>query len=114
MHICGWTHKARVHSLVAEAFLGPRPLGHEVNHKDGNKWNNDVSNREYVTHSHNRLHIHRLGRGRPKAAVEASARLREAILAINAVIPTKASARQLGSSPAYVRRIRKEVRQPIV
>lgn len=42
-----------IHHLVAEAFLGPRPLGLEINHRDGNPQNNAASNLEYVTHSEN-------------------------------------------------------------
>jgi hypothetical protein len=33
-----------VHSLVAEAFLGPRPDGHQVRHLDGDRSNNRVEN----------------------------------------------------------------------
>lgn len=46
----------RVHSLVAEAFLGPRPPGEEVNHKDCNGLNNRVTNLEWVTPNANREH----------------------------------------------------------
>lgn len=45
-----------VHHLVAIAFIGPRPAGAEVNHKDGNKTNNDAGNLEYVTHAQNMAH----------------------------------------------------------
>lgn len=51
----------RVHQLVAAAFIGPCPQGHEVNHKDGVKANNHVTNLEYVTSSENTLHSFRTG-----------------------------------------------------
>lgn len=52
-----------VHRLIAKAFI-PNPLGHPVvNHKDGNKENNEVNNLEWCTHSHNRFHASSLGLG---------------------------------------------------
>jgi hypothetical protein len=52
---------AHVHSLVAEAHIGPRPAGMEINHKDGDKGNCAVSNLEYVTRSENGKHAWRTG-----------------------------------------------------
>jgi hypothetical protein len=46
----------RVHALVCEAFIGDRPEGHEINHKDGNKENNSLDNLEYCTSSQNARH----------------------------------------------------------
>jgi hypothetical protein len=54
-----------VHSLVAEAWIGPRPVKHDVNHIDGSRTNNDWTNLEYCTRSENVLHGLRL---RPRAA----------------------------------------------
>ena len=52
----------RLHRLVAQKFI-PNPLGlPEVNHKDGDKLNNNVSNLEWVTHREN-LH-HAMDNGR--------------------------------------------------
>lgn len=42
-----------VHSIVALSFLGPRPNGAEVDHIDGNRCNNSISNLRYVTHKEN-------------------------------------------------------------
>lgn len=54
-----------VHALVAEAFLGPRPEGMEVNHIDGCKTNPRLENLEYVAHSENGKHAHDTGLVRP-------------------------------------------------
>lgn len=51
-----------VHSLVACAFIGPRPAGLQINHKDCDKYNNAVENLEYITHAENVEHAVRAGR----------------------------------------------------
>lgn len=45
-----------VHSIVAEVWLGKRPAGKIVNHKDTNKHNNRKKNLEYITPQENNLH----------------------------------------------------------
>lgn len=50
----------KVHQLVLAAFVGPRPKGHEVNHRDGGKANNVLLNLEYVTHRDNIDHARRI------------------------------------------------------
>jgi hypothetical protein len=57
----GSKRTVNVHSLVARAFLGERPAGLEVNHRDGVSSNCAASNLEYVTSSENKLHTFRLG-----------------------------------------------------
>ena len=49
------------HRIIAEFFLGPRPLGLVTNHKDGIKAHNYPSNLEYVTNLENLAHAQRLG-----------------------------------------------------
>lgn len=58
----GRKYAKTVHSLVAAAFLGPRPAGHEVRHLDDNKLHNHVSNLVYGTHSDNMRDAARNGR----------------------------------------------------
>ena len=50
-----------VHHLVAEAFIGRRPPGSEVNHIDGDKANASASNLEYVSHEANMRHARASG-----------------------------------------------------
>ncbi len=54
-----------IHRLVAEAFIGNRPEGCQINHKDGNKLNNYPSNLEYVTPKQNVRHAYDIGIRQP-------------------------------------------------
>lgn len=51
----GAVRKEYVHRLVAAAFLGPEPLGHEVRHLDGDPENSALSNLAYGTHAQNEM-----------------------------------------------------------
>lgn len=72
----------RVHTLVALAFIGPRPTcRHEINHKDGNKSNNYVSNLEWVTHSQNMQHAYQHGLAEPRRGTQqADAKLNDSLV----------------------------------
>lgn len=48
------------HHLVAETFLGLKPKGMSINHKDGKTKNNHISNLEYCSSSYNQIHSQRI------------------------------------------------------
>jgi hypothetical protein len=63
VHLCvdGVRRKWQIHRLVAITFI-PNPDGKpEVNHKDGNKKNNDFKNLEWATTQENFIHALRHG-----------------------------------------------------
>ena len=79
-----------VHSLVAEAFIGPRPIGFEVAHNDGNPSNNTPLNLRYATHQQNEADKAMHGtkfiacgekNGHAKLSKELVGRIREAVAA---------------------------------
>ena len=49
-------HTARIHHLVALAFLGPRLKGHDINHKNGIRHDNRPENLEYTSRAGNLIH----------------------------------------------------------
>lgn len=51
----------QIHRLMGYEFLGNRPEGYQINHKDGNKLNNTIDNLEYVTAKENIEHAWRIG-----------------------------------------------------
>jgi hypothetical protein len=56
LHKDGTSENKYRHILVMESFIGSKPSGCEVNHKDGDKANNSLANLEYLTHRENLLH----------------------------------------------------------
>lgn len=61
----GKSKTAKVHRLVAETFLKKEGDYNIINHKDGNKTNNNVTNLEWCTCSHNTREAYRLGLREP-------------------------------------------------
>ena len=53
LYMHGERRAARVHTLVAEEFIGPCPDGHEVAHNDGNPTNGWATNLRYATRMDN-------------------------------------------------------------
>lgn len=75
----GTRRTAKVHRLVAYTFLGPSGL--EVNHKDGNKTNNHVSNLEYCTRRENIIHGYMNGLYLQKIGVKETYEIRKRLAA---------------------------------
>lgn len=53
LHRDGQQVTRTVHSLVLEAFVGPRPTGHQSRHIDGNPAHNELTNLVYGTPKEN-------------------------------------------------------------
>lgn len=58
-----------IHALVAAAFIPKPSYAQCVNHKDGNKRNNNVSNLEWVTYARNNQHARETGLNKSRGEV---------------------------------------------
>jgi hypothetical protein len=65
----GKYHTIAIHRFVALAFLGEKKQGQEVNHKNGIKTDNSISNLEYCTRAENCKHSFDIGLQKPKRGV---------------------------------------------
>lgn len=61
-------HMHLIHKLVANAFIPNTENYPQINHKDGNKTNNNVENLEWCDNSQNQLHAWRTGLQKPHIA----------------------------------------------
>jgi len=88
----GTRKSVHTHKLIAEAFLGACPPGHEVRHLDGDAHNNAASNLTYGTRRENIGDTKRHGRV-PKGEKHWRARLTEE--QVRAIKTSSISARKL-------------------
>lgn len=104
----GVKRSAYIHRLVAQAFLGPCPMRHEVCHSDGDKTNNVTGNLYWGTRKQNiadnlRMGKHPLGEAHGMAKLTA-----EQVTAIRAdARRADAIAKDYPVSAAMVRRIKR-------
>jgi hypothetical protein len=59
LYLAGVRTRRTIHTLVYETFVGPRSPGMELNHLDGDKDNNALSNLEACTGKQNKEHASR-------------------------------------------------------
>ena len=106
---CRW----QVHRLVLMAFIGPRPSPvHQVNHKNGHKFDNRVENLEWVTSKENNRHAIDSGLNKPvvaphyKGELHPLAKLTEddvrAIRILERLVPRREIAARFGITPQNV------------
>lgn len=69
----------KVHALVAEAFIGPRPEGQEVRHYNGDKRDARKRNLRYGTRAQNRADARRHGTA-PRGSMFISAKLTDSVV----------------------------------
>lgn len=105
----------RVHRAVLETFIGP-PEGREINHKDGNKLNNNLSNLEYCTRQENVSHAIRnklidfKGGNHPMARLNETQALEIKKLLKKSNLSQWAIAKKYGISQTQVWKIKKGIR----
>ena len=75
-----------VHRLVAMAWLNNKRGVKQVNHKDGNKLNNNIENLEWCTGSENQKHAMSIGLRKPMVGEDCPA----SKLTLNQVVEIKA------------------------
>ena len=80
--VCGKSYTKNVHRLLAENFI-PNQENHPcVNHIDGNKLNNDLSNLEWCSHSTNAKHAFDNGLTKPCRGEDRSSLSNDQVLEI--------------------------------
>lgn len=65
----GQRTKVRIHRVVGETFIDNPEHKTQINHKDGNKLNNNVENLEWVTPSENMRHAFDTGLSKPSRSM---------------------------------------------
>jgi transcriptional regulator with XRE-family HTH domain len=105
----GKTSNKSIHSLVMAAFIGPRPPGLVINHKNGIKTDNRLENLEYVTQAQNDQHSRDTGLTNSYGENNGSAKLSDTqaaqLLAFRGTMLLREAAAQFGVSQTLVNHI---------
>lgn len=98
LYFNGTRHYRKKHRLVAITFI-PNPNNlPQINHIDGNKHNNHISNLEWCDQYHNMQHANRIGLAKHKKGTEApdSKLNREQVLEIKELLKQKVAQTKIG------------------
>lgn len=99
----------KVHVLIAEYFIGPRPKGYDICHNDGNPKNNNVENLRYDTRAGNCADRVEHGTNNSGARNGRAKLSEKQVLEIRAIFKEKANqtaiARRFGVSQMQISRI---------
>lgn len=82
LYVLGKRSSRKVHTLVTEAFIGPRLFNNEVRHLDGDKTNNVVDNLKYGTKSENAMDMREHGAAKYRPIVRSDGKRYNAIVMV--------------------------------
>lgn len=96
-----------VHALVARLFIGEPPLNYEIDHRDGDRANNTLSNLHYVTHAENQSNPHAVAKRKQRAKDSGAAVIQRAISGeiISTFYSIRDAARKTGICRASISRV---------
>ncbi|MDJ0899829.1 MAG: NUMOD4 domain-containing protein [Xenococcus sp. MO_188.B8] len=77
--ISGKKKRLLIHRLVAKTFLDNPTCSPEVNHIDGNRLNNALTNLEWISSSNNRIHAYKSGLRKSKLTANQVKEIRQLI-----------------------------------
>lgn len=104
----GTTKTVPLHRIVAETYIDGDPNLH-VNHKDGNKLNNQASNLEFVSNAENMAHAVKHGLINNRGENSGRNKIRQSTvewILKNKSMPVREQASETGLSVSYIKSIR--------